>query len=377
MIVLLYSFCIVLVAGVLGVVPIDSGNVPIYFIDILAGISLLAVFVRGRIQQTTTTKRILLPFLLFTSIAFFSLLLSSIPLFSGEWFVSALYLLRWVAYFSIFLLVRDQNEVPVLCRLRIVGIILAMLGWMQYILYPNLRNLEYLGWDPHLQRIFSTYLDPNFFGLMMVLSIVLWWITLEKKRAIRMAGVAVLFVTLLFTYSRSSYLSLIGAVLTYSFYSRRWVLSGMLILAFVIAVFTIPKPSGEGGKILRLFTAEARLENWQTGMEIFRDHPVFGVGFNTLRYAKMEYLPEQKEIESSNSGAGLDNSFLFVAATTGAVGLAAFLFFIFSIFRQVDTLGKIVLVAVLVHSVFQNSFFFPWVLAWMWLVLGASSRHGE
>lgn len=385
--ILLYAFFACLIIGVLGVVPIESGNVPIYFIDILAGISLVYVIASRAWRSRSVSKfptgllrrqsLLAMTWMLFTTIAAFSLLFTPISLSSNERFISSLYLLRWIAYFSIFLLVNDQKDTRNIYRLRIVGIILAGLGWIQYFLYPNLRNLEYLGWDPHLERIFATYLDPNYFGLLMVLSIILWWITLGKVTAFRTVGVAVLFVTLLFTYSRSSYLALIGAIVGYELYTRRWMAVGIMLVPFVMAILLIPQPRGEGGKLLRLFTFEARLENWRMGMQIVRNYPLLGVGFNTLRYAKEPYLPQNSTVPANNSAAGLDNSFLFVAGATGLVGLIAFIIFLYSLFRYTDVLGKIVLIAVLIHSLFQNSFFFPWVMAWMWIVLGATGRSGS
>lgn len=370
--ILLYSYFACLILGVLGVVPVMAGTVPIYFIDILAGVSLLWVMIKLLMRQLALPPgQILTSFCIFTAVAALSLLLTPISVSSDERFISSLYLLRLIAYFCIFLLVHDSKDTIVLCRLRIVGVILAALGWIQYFFYPNLRNLEYLGWDPHLQRIFSTYLDPNYFGLILVLSIILWWFTLKNVPVVRALGIAFLFLTLLFTHSRSSYLTL-GVVMSgYLLLSRRWMIVAIMLLSFIVAIVLLPQPAGEGGSLLRVFTLEARLENWRMGMEMVRDYPLLGVGFDTLRYAKASYLPETIDVSSSNSGAGLDNSFLFVAATTGLVGLTAFLLFVYRVFRYTDSLGKIVLVAILTHSLFQNSFFFPWIMAWMWMVLGA------
>ena len=51
----------------------------------------------------------------------------------------------------------------------ISGSLIVLLGFIQLMFYPALRNLYYLGWDEHLYRMFSTFLDPNFAGAFFVL----------------------------------------------------------------------------------------------------------------------------------------------------------------------------------------------------------------
>lgn len=373
--VLIYSFFICLVIGVVGVFPVRFGTVPVYFIDILAAVSLIYVSAERRFWGGFHPMDIGIAktWMIFTAIAAVSLFLTPVSLSMGERFISSLYLLRWIAYTSLFFLARKAGSMTVLSGLRIASLVLALLGWIQYALYPDLRNLEYLGWDPHWQRIFATYLDPNYFGLLLVLSIIVWGVS---WRGSLIGGVLFLFITLLFTYSRSSYLALAIAMTAYSFFTRRWLVLVALIALFVIVAFFIPQPTGEGGRLFRVFTLEARMENWRTGIEIVKDHPLLGVGFNTLRYAKKNYASVTPDASMSNSGAGLDNSFLFVAATTGILGLASFFLFIYALFRQADLLGKTTLIAVLIHSLFQNSFFFPWSMAWIWMVVGMRD-YGE
>ena len=50
-----------------------------------------------------------------------------------------------------------------------IGIFIVGLGFIQFLFYQSLRNLFYLGWDEHLYRMFSIFLDPNFAGAFFVL----------------------------------------------------------------------------------------------------------------------------------------------------------------------------------------------------------------
>ena len=98
-----------------------------------------------------------------------------------------------------------------------------------------------------------------------------------------------------------------------------------------------------------------------------------------LRYENRDrgFVPDY-EWEQSNAAAGLDNSLLFVTATTGIVGLAAYVFLlgkaVFVSFRRLRTLKPLnalltaTLIAIIVHSMFNNSLFYPWVMIWLWLL---------
>jgi hypothetical protein len=76
----------------------------------------------------------------------------------------------------------------------------------------------------------------------------------------------------------------------------------------------------------------------------------------------------------SKAAAGLDSSLLFIAATTGVVGLAAFIFLFVSMIRLAQgrfrTIYLASVAAVAVHSLFVNSLFYPWVMVWLWVLTG-------
>src|SRR5258708_13426785 len=86
--------------------------------------------------------------------------------------VSFLYLLRWVSFMSIFFAViqLDQKfKKKIIWLLFADGLLIALIGFLQFFFYPSLSNLFYLGWDNHLYRLFSSFLDPNFFFAFFLL----------------------------------------------------------------------------------------------------------------------------------------------------------------------------------------------------------------
>ena len=81
-------------------------------------------------------------------------------------------------------------------------------------------------------------------------------------------------------------------------------------------------------------------------------------------------------IESFESHAcsGSDSSLLLVLATTGVAGFLSFLFLLIHVWRNSNSLSKTLLVATLVHSMFSNSLFYPWILGYIVIAFSLSLR---
>jgi len=137
----------------------------------------------------------------------------------------------------------------------------------------------------------------------------------------------------------------------------------------------------ENTNFFRTASSSARLESINYSIEIFKSSPVYGIGFNAYRYSLYQHgFISGKLWEVSHGGSAPDNSFLFVLATTGVMGFAGFLYLLYSMFKQVP--GQIIsnkkeimpavfiasLSGVLVSSLFINSFFYPFILVWIWLL---------
>lgn len=355
-----------------------SPGVNVYLSDILIGL----IGVIGLISL----KKMILPFrqnsitkyfFVFACISFISLILSPIPVSLNEKVISALYLVRFLFYFSLFptvlILLKSKTITKeiVINLLIISGLLLAAFGWLQYFLYPDLRNLYYLGWDPHFKRIFGTLLDPNFLGLFLVMTLILH---IQKKQSVTNWILrSFLFVTLLFTYSRGSFLSLIVAIFGYSILKRKISVFLFVILTFLFTLPLLPRPPGESARLERMFSVTERLNNWREGFNLFLRYPILGVGFNTVRFAKSEFGIHQDNLIVSHSGAGFDNSFIFVLSTTGIIGLLSYLLFIGSIYRKMDVTGRVIILAIITHSMFVNSLFLPWVMIWLWIFIGINA----
>jgi O-antigen ligase len=300
----------------------------------------------------------------------------------------SLYLLRWVAYSLLTILLGGSDKKRSLSGLWVGGVGIGILGIIQYFLYPNLRNLAYLGWDPHEFRVFSSYLDPNFTGVILVLTIILSLdliyfqkVTLRKLIMISLVPTTV---ALLLTYSRGSYLTLAVALTIWWFIRKQRNLVLIFMLIFGGVIFLLPHPGGEGVNLRRTLSIESRLQDSREAFKLFLTSPVFGYGFNTLRFFRGEtrVVPDTQAL--SHSGAGYHNSFLFILTTTGFVGLIAYFWIWYRLIinqkrsnedkQRINFLLFISFVVISTHSLFDNSLFYPPVMFWLCVLVGSTTN---
>jgi O-antigen ligase len=315
-------------------------------------------------------------------------LVNSLHLFPfNQVLVGSLFLLRFVLYFFLYLIVANivqkENVVFWLSVLLGVGFALAFLGFLQLVLFPDLSFLAAYGWDPHVGRLTSTFLDPNFVGLFLVfsfnLSLAMFYFKKNFGKFFLLFPL-IFFIALILTFSRSSYLAWIVSLFSFGlFFSKRLLL--FFLPLFLLSIIFLPRMAERiSGAASLDITAQARVISWQNAVQIIKDNSLFGVGFNNYRFAQMQYgFFGFERPEGGMSGAGSDSSLLLVLATTGILGFVTFLTFLARIFSLSFTLKNSSvaaltvfssLIALLVHSIFVNSIFYPWILAWFFITLG-------
>lgn len=318
--------------------PLAIAGVSVYFHDLVLAAIWLDLIFSGRVKNIFQTK-LAKPIFIFAIIAFLSWLIN-LSKWGSKSILGLGYLVRWMlltgVYFALPRIINRKSEI--LNILRFSLFLTAFLGWGQYLFFPDLRHLKYLGGDDHYYRLTGTFLDPNFMGIILALAF-----GLEKKFLKKLFYL----ITLFFTYSRSSWLALLVLVVTNVFKKRNFRFLVFLFSFSILAFSFFPRPTGEGGNLLRTFSIQSRWRNWRQSWRIIKENPIFGVGFNNYALASPNY---QKA----------DNSFLLVWATSGIFGLVAFCWLIFSL-RPLQ-----LILPVVVHSFFNNSLFYPWVLVLIW-----------
>lgn len=294
----------------------------------------------------------------------------------------AFYFFRILTYFSFFLLSRKLSRGKItkdyiIKSLVSISAIVAVFGWIQYLFLPDLRHLYYLGWDDHLFRLVGSFLDPGFTGIILVLGLLLSLnIYLNSKKSSFLILTLFLLLTVAFTYSRASYVSLIvgfAAILLMKKAFRKTVL--FLCAIFILMISFLPRPQSSGVELERTYSIYSRITDYSKTVQVWKKSPLFGVGFNNLCLAKQKYL--KNDNFESHSCSGSDSSLLLVLATTGVVGFVLFLNLIIQLFkhREKGIYGEMFLISlmsVLTHSLFVNSLFYTWVMGWMALLAGLS-----
>ncbi len=400
MTVLIFLLILILLTFPLGeMLRLDVGNnIAIKPLDVLVVVAaliaaVLFVFKKIKFSQTHLTK----PLIAFSAISLLSLIINFNNLSSNHAFTAFLYWVRFASYAVVYYVIVtiDKHSIKIAKKLLLVsGTIFIFLGFIQYFLYANLRNLYYLGWDEHNYRLFSTFLDPNFAGTFLTLFLLFLLAHIEKifnkdKSNIAKLGIlAVLNIVAIFlTYSRSAIIMLIVGVGSYLILINKkkylLVLIGTMFLAFLLLYPTFNK---ENTNLFRTTSSFARLETYSNALKIISDRPFVGVGFNAYRYSQESY--GFRPVESrfpDHAEAGVDSSLLFVTATTGFIGLAAYLYVWYSIIkksyqkRNKNRLFPSVVISstigLFINSLFINSLFYPTIMLWMWVVVGLMDRE--
>lgn len=374
-----------------------SNGVAVSLNDMVLFLTIIAWLTYKIVSKTKFKKPILYKEIAaFSIIAFVALLFNFNKLNTESIFISFLYLVRWVFYALLYFIVLDFDikfKNLIMKFLFISGFITVIAGYMQFFLYPNLKNLYYLGWDDHLYRMFSTFLDPNFAGAFFVIYF-LFTLFLASKHIKEKIDLKVIIIFLAcglslgavyLTYSRGAFLMLLVGILSFLWLKgKRKVLLGVFTV-LILLLFLAPKSFKlEGTNFLRVVSTKGRIASMQQGINMFLQNPVLGVGFNSYRYALNRDFGINNQIwKTTHAGAGNDNSYIFILATTGVIGFFTFCLLLLKLLtfplknkqkKYAIVLFPIVL-ALFVNSLFINSLFYVLILEWVWILTGLTESN--
>lgn len=327
------------------------------------------------------------PILFFSLLSLLALFAGSLKLDRNQALVSGLFLLRWLEYASLYfigydLFNADKNFAKLIFKsFLLVCFLISLLGFLQFIIIPDFTAQATLGgWDPHQYRLLSTFFDPNFVGgfLVIGLNFVIASLLFKPKKveitALVIFGVTILTAIVL-TFSRSTYLAFFTSIFAFASLRYRKFFMGVSII-LLAAFLLIPAVRVRLSQAVALDdAAKARIISWQNALQITRDNPLLGVGFNSYRFTQERYnfITDQT---GGHSGSGADSSLLLILATTGLIGLLSYLTIILGLVKiairqrqKLMGLGFLVsIVALLVHSQFVNSLLYPQIMEAFWIL---------
>lgn len=347
-------------------------------------------FIAGLAAVYTIIKRLEVPkafkyLRLFVVFAIFTWIFSIFIFRQTDVLYGLLYLFRLISYYFFgiyiwnFIHPKAANIRLILNSLLVVSVFSAIFGWIQFFTVPDIKPFFKLGWDMHLFRLVGTFLDPTFLGLIIVFGVIISIYRFIDNRNWKNGLIAVFLLTsLAFTYSRGSFLALFAGLIVIAWYKKILIKVIISILLFSSLLLLLPTSRNHSIALFRTFSAISRIDNYKTTLEIFSKSPVFGVGYNNMCIAYRRYIGVQPF--SSHACSGSDSSLLLILSTTGITGLIVF---VFSAVRSIKSLQKnpnaIIfnssLAALLVHSLFSNSMFYPWIMGYMVFLLAASVKE--
>ncbi len=292
-----------------------------------------------------------------------------------------LFVLKYIEYFVVFFMmvnhVRDTDQIKrfVFC-LFLTCFITSIIGILQI---------------PGGGRVSAPFEgeigEPNTFGgyLLFIGTVAAGLLAkTEDLKTKQVLAVLILCIipSFLFTQSRSSYLAIIPALMVLGYMTdRRMIILGVLMIAFIVSPLFLPTAvknrimytftqSEETGQILigniRLDTStSARLVSWKEALQDWPKHPLLGYGVTGYQFVDAQ-IPR-------------------VLTETGLLGLIAFIYLLFSIFKvTLDNLKELKtpyfqglaigflagFVGLVVHSIGANTFIIVRIMEPFWFFAG-------
>lgn len=331
-------------------------NLKISFLDLLVG--LFSFFALLKIKSRFKKPYLFIPGFLFIGCSIFITIIQAFLLNIPNFLLNISYLARFSIYFFFYLSLTNlliKKDLKFLDNgLFFSGFLVSVFGIIQYFLYPNLRNLMYLGWDPHYYRLFSTFFDPNFTGVILVLTLFQTLFILKSKKTIKFyLALFILFISIFLTRSRSTLVSLFIGLASYLLLFRKIGMGIIFGLTVGVIIFVfLPKPDLEILSLLRTHSVFSRIVNIQESLKLGLQAPFIGHGFFRARLVGLSFLS------------------VFVG-----VGIFGFLIFVY-LWKKILEFGikksnevLIITLILLISSIFNNTLFYPWILFWFFTFL--------
>lgn len=359
-----YALMLLFSLGSIGRISFQNQEINLYLYEIVYVVYLGYLLLKYRTRPLNEYKNTFNYVFAFLSVVVLSFVISLFSFNQAQNLVAFLYLARLTVYlggipYITHHFAKLKNNKSAVKAILAYAVATAFFSVIQYAYYPNLRNLEYLGWDPHQFRMFGTVFDTSTAAALYGL-ILLFLVFCGKKylSPIMWLGSIVLYgVFGALTYSRGFYLALSVTLLYHLLIkNKRIVLALYLILTAVVLILLIPKPTGESANLTRMFTVQARAQDYQTGIQIWQKNPLTGVGYNHLGYIK----PGDDD-KNNHATASLSSSFLIILATTGVIGLAAYVLMLFK-FSQTSQIGLYSILFLSLFSFSDNILLHPLIL---------------
>lgn len=252
-------------------------------------------------------------------------------------------------------------------------------------------------------RVQGTAANPIVFAWNMVFAFPFAFFLFAESRSKYTRGLAIVLGVLILgvsalTFNRQTYV-VAGIVVVLCaalyIYKNRAIFLSLLSVLVAISAFTvlplIIKRLLTVGNLSKDYSFLERRDSYLMGMEMFRDFPIFGVGFGSFSKIWHEYIPPDyptyfAQYRGANELKFMDLGIMAVMVETGIVGLLLFFALVLTIFfkawryrrqaiaaqdnfaRNLSSTVLVVLVFIVVTSIIQDTFLYTRI----WIFYGVA-----
>jgi len=348
---LLSGIFVSLLAGQFARIELINALANVYIHEFLLLIFIVRSFIRFGISplQKIFKSKMILTLIFLIGISFFLSFNEFTRLQNG---IALLYLVRVVLHvlfgIYLFVLVKRKKYIGVLLPkfMLVFSIALLLVTAIQFVFYPNFWGLYKFGWDPHLYRASAIYLDIFIAAALYGLLAFYWYFKNKKVLA------SLFVIALVLSFSRSAYVAFVIGLFYIFIVQKKWKELLVSLTVFILFVIFVPKPFGEGGNLLRTSSIKSRIIDYNLGITLWKKKPLFGFGYNRIRFAK-EKLNLISVDDRSHSLSAFHSSFLVILVTTGIVGFLTSMYCIGMLFKLYPRV-RVYILYILLMSIFDN-----------------------
>lgn len=287
--------------------------------------------------------------------------------------------MEYVLIFYFILIICDKKTIKSALKLFYVSMIAASIfGLFQFVFSKNTEFLT--GGFFGRTRIYATFENPNYWGAAVNIVIFYPLLNILEKKNIKtnLLIFTLFFFNLFFCSTRGSWLGFAIGVFVIGIikYRKQAVYSlGLFALMFILPITR--------NRFLQVLNISERFQLWKTGLMMFKENPLLGVGNGNYIYRYERFVKrEHRELYLGRSTFSVHNSYIKMLAELGIFGGITFTVMYGSLFNLVVKVYKYSIkykkvalafigfgASYLFQNLFNNLVFIPQLNVFVWIII--------
>lgn len=277
----------------------------------------------------------------------------------GTYFLYGVFLSYWVK--------KNSQKSTISFSTISLSCLIIFFSFFQYLLYPDLRNLRYLGWDEHLYRMFGLFFDTSIAAAIYGMFFLYFYKQKNINKKIKLFFLFLYLIAIVLSFSRATYLIIFVVLLTDLIIKKRIKSIFLFFTVFFLLLVLAPKPFGEGVNLKRQFSILSRINDYHLAIDLWKKYPILGIGYNRIGFYKNIELNFP-----SHSSFSFSSSYLIILVCGGIIGFFLFLSGLLKLLK-INKKARIYLIFVYLLSFFDNVILHPFIIFILILFLISNS----